>query len=92
VERNVFPDPAVQSELKKFVCVELYLDRSSTADLAAKSSRYRDYQVRKFNTAARPYYAVVEADGETIVAAYPTSTDAAPGKASILALLKAGEQ
>ncbi|MFN0206348.1 MAG: protein-disulfide reductase DsbD domain-containing protein [Planctomycetota bacterium] len=92
VENVILPDPEVQAELKKFICVELFLDREYTPELAKRSARYREYQERKFRTAARPYFAVVESDGETIVAKYPTSTDAAPSKESIIKLLKEGQK
>jgi hypothetical protein len=70
MEESVFPRPAVKSELERFVRVELHLDAQEPPELVARSERYAELQQRKFGTNAMPYYAIVEPDGETVVATF----------------------
>lgn len=81
----MFPRPAVAAELRKFVLVELWLDRESTPELAARSKRSREYEEKKFDTTARPFYAVLEPDGDTVVKTFAGST---PDEAEFLAFLR----
>lgn len=75
MEQGMFPRPAVSAELRKLVLVELVLDRESTPALAARSARYRAYQESAFDTAARPFYVVLEPDGTTVVSTFAGSTN-----------------
>ena len=60
MERNVFPQAPVESELKNFVRVRLYTDnRVNGAELQA-------YQEKTFGTVELPLYAVLDSDGKPV--------------------------
>jgi thiol:disulfide interchange protein DsbD len=89
MEQGFFPRPEVAKELERFVRVELWLDRTSTPELAERSKRYFDYEIKKFDTSARPFYVIMEPDGETVVATYPGATTSKEEDAAYLAFLRA---
>lgn len=79
MEASAFKDPRVIELIsKEFIMVGLYNDENaelpeSEKGISAKGKpittlgqRNNDYQLRKFNTIARPYFAVVDAD-DTII-------------------------
>ena len=60
MEANMFPRPEITSEMEKFVRVRLYTD--------GQGERYRmqqQFELEKFGTVALPYYAIVDANGDT---------------------------
>ena len=61
MEKNVFPKPEAQSELKNFVLAELYTDRGTPADDA--NQKLEDKLV---NNIALPFYVVVSPDGKVL--------------------------
>jgi thiol:disulfide interchange protein DsbD len=63
MEANLFPKPEVARELARFVRVRLYTD--------GRGEMFRRYQAMEqhwFGTVALPYYAVVSAEGQPVVA------------------------
>ena len=72
MEKNMFPDPAVQKELDKFVLAELFTDRETPVHEAA-DSKNAEYMAKQFNTVALPLYVVITPDGQTL-ARFPGST------------------
>jgi thiol:disulfide interchange protein DsbD len=85
MEQGMFPRPAVAEELEKMIRAELTLDRESTPKLAARSARYREYEEKTFDTTARPFYVILEADGKTVVDTFAGST---PDEAKFLRFLR----
>lgn len=69
MEGSVFPRPEIASILETMVLVELYTD-----GLEPQHEKARDDQVKRFRTAALPFYAVERADG-TVIATFPSSTN-----------------
>jgi thiol:disulfide interchange protein DsbD len=61
MEANMFPQPEVANELKKFVLVRLYTDGAGEL-----FERQQKMQEEKFGTVALPLYAVVRADGKSV--------------------------
>ncbi|MDQ2732425.1 MAG: thioredoxin family protein, partial [Armatimonadota bacterium] len=70
MEANVFPQPAVQGELSRFVKAELYTDGA-----AQPSGHNRDLELKLFDTVALPLYAVVDTDGKPIDVFYGLTRD-----------------
>jgi thiol:disulfide interchange protein DsbD len=63
MEANMFPRPDVVRELDRYVRVRLYTD--------GRGEPYRSFQALQrdvFGTVALPYYAVLQPDGEPVVA------------------------
>jgi len=69
MEGGVFPDPRIAPLLKQMVLVELYTDGGTP-----EQDANRDDQVKRFNTAALPLYAVEDATGN-VLATFPSSTN-----------------
>ncbi|MBI3817911.1 MAG: hypothetical protein HY286_04410 [Planctomycetes bacterium] len=67
MENSIFPRPTVTSELQKYILVELWLDRTRSPELKKESEENQQYQMDKYKTVARPYYVVLQSDGETVV-------------------------
>jgi len=63
MEANMFPRPEVAREMSRFVRVRLYTDGQG-----AVYERYQKLEEDLLGTVALPYYAVLEADGEPVVA------------------------
>ena len=63
MEANMFPKPAVKSELDRFVRGRLYTDGSGD-----QYRQFQDMEQRLFGTVALPYYAVFKPDGQPVVA------------------------
>lgn len=61
VENKILTKPEVQAELDRFVKVRLYTDRQ-TAD----NIRNRDFQLKRFGTAALPLYVFLTPEGREI--------------------------
>ena len=61
MENNVFPLPAVQTELHNYILAELYTDRGTPADEA--NANLEDKLV---NNVALPYYVIVSPDGKVL--------------------------
>ena len=87
MEQGFFPRPEIAKELEKFVRVELWLDRTSTPELAERSKRYYEYEIKKFDTIARPLYAILEPDGDTVVAKFEGSIVNKEGEARFIRML-----
>ncbi len=68
MEANVFPKTEVRNELSKFVLARLYTD-----DGSENNTRQQEYQEKNFQTVALPFYAILDANGET-VATFPGLT------------------
>jgi thiol:disulfide interchange protein DsbD len=85
MEQGMFPRPAVAAELEKMTRVEMTLDRESTPKLAERSARYREFEEKTFDTTARPFYVILEADGKTVVDTFAGST---PDEAKFLRFLR----
>jgi thiol:disulfide interchange protein len=68
MEANVFPQKAVEDELKKFVLVRLYTD--GDGDVYAEQQQMEQDML---GTVALPYYAIASADGD-LVASFPGLT------------------
>lgn len=66
-EIGIFPKPRVHAELKKYVRARLWLDRVDTPEHAKESEFNAQFEMQKFKTTAKPYYAIFEPDGETVV-------------------------
>jgi thiol:disulfide interchange protein DsbD len=60
MEANMFPRPEVQKELEKFVRVRLYTDGAGKI-----FEDQQKMQQKMFGTVALPYYAVVDANGNS---------------------------
>jgi thiol:disulfide interchange protein DsbD len=63
MEANMFPKPAVKSELDRFVRARLYTDGRGEV-----YRQFQDMEQRLFGTVALPYYAVFKPDGHPVVA------------------------
>lgn len=64
----MFTRPEIQTALKNLVIVDLYTDGT---DAASQKNAY--FEDKKFNTASIPFYALVDADHNTI-ATFPQLT------------------
>jgi hypothetical protein len=60
MEVNMFPEPEVAAEMKKFIKVQLFTD--GDGEIYEKQQKFQE---EKFNTVALPLYAIVDADGKT---------------------------
>jgi len=86
MEEAVFPRPEIARLLDRMVLVELYTDGALAEHEAARAN-----QVRRFGTAALPFYAVEAADG-SVIATFPSSTnDPAEFAAFLRGALQRGE-
>jgi thiol:disulfide interchange protein DsbD len=65
---NVFPKKEVETELSKFVLARLYTDDGSEIN-----NQNQAFEQNNFGTVALPFYAVINASGET-VATFPGLT------------------
>ena len=61
MEFRVFPEPAVEAELKKFIRVRLYTDNGSEAE-----NKNGQYALELLNNAVNPLYAVIDGDGKLL--------------------------
>jgi hypothetical protein len=61
VEFRVFPQPAVEAELKKFIRVRLYTDNGSEQE-----NKNGQYALELLNNAVNPLYAVIDGDGKLL--------------------------
>ncbi len=68
MKANMFTRPEIAAELKNFILVELYTDGTDAASIANQ-----EMEQSRFQTIAIPFYAVVDATGNT-VATYPGAT------------------
>ncbi|MBM4319131.1 MAG: DUF255 domain-containing protein, partial [Deltaproteobacteria bacterium] len=69
MEEAVLSRPEVAREIRRYVAVELFTDRSTPEDEAN-----RTYQISTFRTAALPLYAVVTPE-QRVLASFPGSTN-----------------
>ena len=69
MEGGVFPKPAIKSLLDTMVQVELYTDGQGP-----EYEKNGADQIKRFGTAALPFYVVERADG-TVIATFPSSTN-----------------
>lgn len=69
MEGGVFTRPEIRKLLEKMVRVELYTDGGTP-----EQDANRDDQVKRFQTAALPFYSVERPDG-TVIATFPSSTN-----------------
>ncbi len=83
MEANMFPKAEVQTELNKFVKVQLFTD--GEGEIYEKQQKFQE---EKFNTVALPLYAIVNANGET-KATFPGLTR---DKDEFVAFLKSANQ
>ena len=63
MEANMFPREDVSQELARYVRLRVYTDGRNYV-----SRRYQQMEQQWFGTVALPYYAVLNADGQPIVA------------------------
>src|ERR1019366_275276 len=68
MKANMFTRPEIAAAMKNFVLVDLYTDGTD-----AESEANQKVQLAKFHTVAIPYYAILDADGNS-VATYPGVT------------------
>lgn len=68
MEANVFSLPAVQTELGKYVCVQLFTDGEGR-----QYEENQKYQRDRFGTVALPFYSIIDPDGNKI-ATFPGMT------------------
>jgi len=61
MEANVFPKKEVEAELSKYVLARLYTDDGSDVN-----TRQQEFQEKKFQTVALPFYAILDANGNTV--------------------------
>jgi thiol:disulfide interchange protein DsbD len=69
MEGAVFPRPEVRSRLEKMVLVTAYTD--GTEDV---HDQQREYQIKRFDTAALPFYAILNPHDDTVLAVHPDMT------------------
>lgn len=82
MEKNVFPDPAVRSELGQFVLIKLYTDGGDNW------KQNQSYQEKTFGDVALPLYGILGPDGK--VAARSAGITREPGK--FAAFLRQGRE
>ncbi len=70
MEASVFPLPEVASRLDQMVRTEVYTD--CIQDICDEQ---REYQVERFETAALPFYAVLDPADDTIMGTFASSTN-----------------
>ena len=68
MEANIFPLPAVHSELERYVRVQLFTDGDGP-----QYEKNQSYQKERFGTVALPFYVILDPDGNK-VAAFPGMT------------------
>ncbi len=69
MEANIFPKPAVRSELQKFVAVRLYTDGSG-----AVYQKQQQFQQDTFGTVALPLYVILDGSNGKTLATFPGLT------------------
>ncbi len=69
MEGSVFPRPDVRSRLEKMVLVTAYTDCEQEV-----CEKQRDYQIKRFDTAALPFYAIINPHDDTVLAKHPDMT------------------
>ena len=70
MEASVFPLPDVASRLEQTVRAEIYTD--CIEDICEEQ---RTYQVERFETAALPFYAVIDPTDDTVMGTFASSTN-----------------
>ena len=70
MEASVFPLPEVASRLEQMVRTEVYTD--CIQDICDEQ---REYQVERFETAALPFYAVLDPADDTVMGTFASSTN-----------------
>ncbi|MCP4602923.1 MAG: redoxin domain-containing protein [Proteobacteria bacterium] len=70
MEESVFPKPKVSSRLKKMVLVTAYTD--GVKDVHDKQ---RELQIKRFSTAALPFYAIINPHDDSVIATFPSMTN-----------------
>lgn len=70
MESGMFPRPVIRQELSKMVLLKAYTDGDSEVDQAQ-----RLYQISRFNTAALPFYAIIDPSTDTVLAVHPDMTN-----------------
>ncbi len=66
MEGSVFPKPAVKSRLKQMVLVSAYTDCAKDV-----CEQQREYQIKRFNTAALPLYVIIDPVTDKVTAIHP---------------------
>ncbi len=66
MEGAVFPVPAVRSRLEKMVLVSAYTDCEQPV-----CEQQREYQIKRFDTAALPLYAIIDPTNDLVLAVHP---------------------
>jgi thiol:disulfide interchange protein len=66
MEGSVFPKPSVRERLEKMVLVSAYTDCEQAA-----CEKQRALQVSRFNTAALPFYAIIDPRDDRVLATHP---------------------
>ena len=69
MEGSVFQRPEVRSRLEKMVLVTAYTDCAKEI-----CERQRDYQIKRFDTAALPFYVIINPHDDTGLAKHPDMT------------------
>ncbi|MGI6395010.1 MAG: cytochrome c biogenesis protein CcdA [bacterium] len=70
MESSMFPKPAISRELAKMVLLKAYTDGESEVNQAQ-----RLYQISRFQTAALPFYAIIDPFTDTVIAVHPDMTN-----------------
>ncbi len=70
MESSVFPDRRVKPLLEKMVRVSAYTDADNEVN-----ERQRQWQIDRFETAALPFYAIIDADSDEVLATFPSMTN-----------------
>jgi thiol:disulfide interchange protein DsbD len=61
MKANLFTRPEIAERMKDFVLVDLYTDGTD-----ASSEKNQEMQSSRYDTVAIPFYAIVDANGQTI--------------------------
>lgn len=69
MEGSVFPRPEVRARLERMVRVTAYTDGPDPVN-----DRQREYEIRRFDTAALPLYAIIDPFDDTVLAVHPDMT------------------
>jgi thiol:disulfide interchange protein DsbD len=78
MEANMFSNPLISRELKRYVCLRLYTDGDGEL-----FQHQQDLQQKKFGTVALPFYALLRSDG-SVFATFPGLTKSEPEFLSFL--------
>ncbi|HNW82822.1 MAG TPA: cytochrome c biogenesis protein CcdA [bacterium] len=70
MESNMFPRPNIREELSKMILLKAYTDGDSSVNQVL-----RKYQISRFETAALPFYAIIDPSEDKVLATHPDMTN-----------------